>query len=274
MAAKPAPARLANLYQCTVADSQTVGAYRLVSFLSREIAAEAQPGHFLMMRPAGPALDPLLPRPLGVHDVDLDLVSVLIEPVGKGTRLLADLQVGDQLDVLGPLGRGFDLMGGTGPAVVVGGGIGVAPLKLLARRLKERGRQVRCILGFASGAQAVSAGLFQDFPVEVLTEDGSVGSRGLVSEPLPGCLAPSWAEARQPDGIEPFAEVFACGPRAMLREVARISRQCGVRAQVSVDAPMACGIGACQGCVVETPGGYRKSCSDGPVFEAEELGWI
>lgn len=269
MAAGPAPA---NLYQCPVVESRSVGAYRLVSFLSREIAARAHPGQFLMVRPSGPSLEPLLPRPLGVHDIDSDLVSILIESVGKGTRLLAGMKVGDKLNVLGPLGREFDL-GGTGPAVIVGGGIGVAPLKLLARALAGQERKLRCILGFASRHQAVSAELFLDFQVDVYTEDGSAGSRGLVSEPLPGCLTPSWAETRQPGGVEPFAEVFACGPGAMLREIARISRQCGVRAQVSLDAHMACGVGACQGCVVEAAGGYTKVCTEGPVFDVGDLKW-
>lgn len=262
MAAAPAPA---SLHQCAIEESRPVGSYRLVSFLSPEIAATTQPGQFLMVRPSGPALDPLLARPLGVHDIDSDLVQILIEPVGKGTRVLADLQVGDKLDVLGPLGQGFR-PGGEGQALIVGGGIGVAPLKLLARDLVDQGRAVRLILGFKNKNQAASAELFREFDVELFTEDGSMGSRGLVSAPLPGCLAP-------PPAGEPQAEVFACGPKAMLRAIAHISRQCGVRAQVSVDAHMACGIGACQGCVIEVAGGYEKVCTEGPVFDAKKLRW-
>lgn len=262
MAARLAPA---SLFQCPVVENRSVGAYRLVSFVAREIAALAQPGQFLMVRRTGPSLDPLLPRPLGIHDVDSDLINVLIEPVGKGTELISASQIGDKLNVLGPLGQGFDLEG-EGPAVIVGGGIGVAPLKLLARQLVESGREVRSILGFKNRNQAVSAELFRDFNAEVLTEDGTVGSKGMVSEPLPGCLA-------APPGGGPLPEVFACGPGAMLAAVARISRECGVRAQVSVATHMACGIGACQGCVVEAAGGYVKACTEGPVFDVEELKW-
>ncbi|MBE0429852.1 MAG: dihydroorotate dehydrogenase electron transfer subunit [Thermoleophilia bacterium] len=258
----------AALHDCRVVESRPVGAYRLISFVCREIAAAARPGQFVMVRESGPALDPLLPRPMGIHDIGSDLISILIEPVGKGSGRLAASKVGDRLAVLGPLGRGFDLQK-KGQAVIVGGGIGVSPLKLLARALAERGRSMRLILGFKSRDQAASAGLFRDFDGEVFTEDGSVGSRGLVSEPLPGCLLPP------PEG-EPAPEVFACGPGPMLSAVARISSECGVpgvRTQVSVATHMACGVGSCQGCVVAAAGGYVKACTEGPVFDAEELKW-
>ncbi len=254
----------ASLYVCPVVASRPVGAYRQVAFVAPEIAALAHPGQFIMVRRAGPALDPLLPRPMCISDADSDLVKILVEPVGKGSAKLAASQVGDRLSVMGPLGTGFDLEG-EGPAVLVGGGIGVSPLVLTAGTLAERGRAVRCILGFRARQQAVAAELFRDFDVDVLTEDGSMGRTGLVNEPLPGCLA---IEPGQP-----APEVFACGPDGMLWEVARISRECGVRAQVSVATHMACGIGSCQGCVIRTKGSYRKACTSGPVFEAGELEW-
>jgi dihydroorotate dehydrogenase electron transfer subunit len=265
--ASPSPASpaAAALYQCPVVESRAVGDYRLISFVAREIASAAAPGQFLMIRRSGPSLDPLLPRPLGVHDVDSDLISILIEPVGKGTANLARSRVGDKLEVLGPLGNGFSLEA-EGAALLVGGGIGAAPLKLLARALTARGRPVRCLLGFKTRSQAVSAELFRDFDSEVYTEDGSLGEMGLVSEPLPGCLAP-------PAEGQPQTEVFACGPGAMLKAVARVSRECGAPAQVSVATHMACGIGACQGCVVEAAGGYVKACRQGPVFQAGDLKW-
>ena len=264
MVAKPAPA---SLIEYPVVESRQVGAYRLISFVAREIAASAIPGQFLMVRQAGPSLDPLLPRPLGIHDIDSDLVRILIEPVGKGTYELVRLRVGDRLSVLGPLGNGFDPRGG-GTALLVGGGIGVAPLALLARSLTASGRDVHCLLGFRTRSQAVSAELFREYYVKVFTEDASVGTRGLVSEPLSACLADN---AGKRD--EHATEVFACGPDPMLREIARIAEESGARAQLSAAAHMACGIGACQGCVVRTTGGYRRVCSEGPVFEAGELIW-
>ncbi len=251
----------ASLHDCPVVESRPVGSYRLVSFVAREVAALARPGQFLMVRAAGYSLDPLLPRPLGVHDIDSDLVKILIEPVGRGTMSLASLRVGDRLSVLGPLGNGFSLTG-AGPALIVGGGIGAAPLTLLARALAERGRHTECLLGFKTRGQAVAAELFRNADVEVFTEDGSMGSEGLISEPLPECLRRMEA-----------AEIFACGPDPMLAAVARTARDCGASAQVSVAAHMACGVGACQGCVIKTRDGYRRACSDGPVFPAEEIAW-
>ena len=254
----------AKLFECQVAESRPVGAYRQLALVAPEIAYLAHPGQFLMVRLAGPALDPLLPRPMCVHDIDSDLVKLLIDPVGKGTAALAGAEVGDRLSVLGPLGRGFD-MEGEGLAVVVGGGIGVSPLVLLAKVLLERGREVRCVLGFRNRSQAVAAGLFPGADIDLLTEDGSAGRTGLVSEPLPGCLV-------REEG-NPAPEIFACGPDAMLKAVARIAADCGVRAQVSMDTHMACGIGSCQGCVIPGPEAYRKTCIEGPVFDTRDLKW-
>lgn len=254
----------ASLYECPVVESRAVGAYRLVAVVASEIAARALPGQFLMVRGWGQSLDPLLPRPMGIHDIDSDLVKLLIEPVGRGTRALAGVRVGDRLSVLGPLGNGFDISGG-GAAVLAGGGIGVSPLALLAKSLLGREREVHCLLGYKTRLQAVSAELFKGIGVKVYTEDGTVGERGMVSGPLPGYLAGSRSDAAM--------EVFACGPNAMLGEVARLSRKHGVRAQVSMEAHMACGTGSCQGCVIKTVDGYRKACSDGPVFEAGDIVW-
>lgn len=261
-----APSRAEAVYtDCRVVESRSVGVYRLVAFIAREMAENARPGQFLMIRRAGPALDPLLPRPMSIHDVESDLLKVLIDPVGKGTRNLADAAVGDHFNVLGPLGNGFDL-DGSGPALLAGGGIGAAPLMPLARELMARGREVTCLLGFRSRGQAIAAELFRDVDVHVSTEDGTVGRQGLVSELLSGCIADLGPAARE-------AELFACGPDAMLKVVTATARECGVKAQISVDTHMACGVGACQGCVVETTRGYRRACSEGPVFDAADLKW-
>lgn len=275
----------ASLFDCPVVESRPVGAYRLISFVAREVAALVRPGQFLMVRAAGQSLDPLLPRPIGVHEIDSDLVKILIEPVGRGTISLASLRVGDRLSVLGPLGNGFDLTG-EAPALVVGGGIGAAPLAFVARSLAERGRSVRCLLGFRSRGQAVVSELFRNLPLEVYTEDGSMGKKGLVSEPLSDYLcALDGTDISSIDAISgedenvcdvdtgKFPEIFACGPDAMLAAVARLCVDCGATAQVSVAAHMACGVGACQGCVIKTVDGYRRACSEGPVFPAGDIEW-
>ncbi|MHB1325452.1 MAG: dihydroorotate dehydrogenase electron transfer subunit [Thermoleophilia bacterium] len=284
----------ASLFDCPVVESRPVGAYRLLSFVAREVAALALPGQFLMVRVAGQSLDPLLPRPIGVHELESDLVKILIEPVGRGTISLAGLRVGDSLSVLGPLGNGFDLTG-EGPALVVGGGIGAAPLAFLARALAQRGREVRCLLGFKTRGQAVAAELFRNQKIDVYTEDGSMGGMGLVSEPLPGILAemqtdgpenaisaagagsdaaiPADDGATSAVGDLRAVEIFACGPNAMLAALSGIADDHGVNAQVSLAAHMACGAGACQGCVIRTVAGYRRVCSEGPVFAGGEIAW-
>jgi len=265
MAAGPVPVdNRADLYDCPVVESRSVGAYRLISFTSRELAAAARPGQFLMVREAGPQLDPLLPRPLGIHAVDSDLMSMLIEPKGKGTLALANVRMGDRLEVLGPLGHGFDIAG-KGPAVIAGGGIGVAPLGFLARKLAGAGREVSCFLGFRSRHEAVAAELFRGLNSEIMTEDGSLGTPGLATQSLNAHLKSI------PAGSSP--EIFACGPSPMLKSIAAIAEANGARAQVSVDSHMACGVGACQGCVVKAAGGFRKACSDGPVFETGAIEW-
>lgn len=266
MAAGPVPAeRAASLQLCPVVESRSVGAYRLVSFTSRPIAESARPGQFLMVRGAGPQLDPLLPRPLGVHAIDSDLVTMLIEPRGKGTAALAAARMGDRLEVLGPLGNGFDLSG-SAPALIAGGGIGAAPLAYLARSLADLGRDVACILGFRARHEAVCSELFRGLEVQVVTEDGSLGTKGLVTGPLAERLSALPAGA-------PAPEIFACGPSPMLRAVTQVAADHGAPTQVSAESHMACGIGSCQGCVISAAGGYRKVCTDGPVFDARELEW-
>lgn len=262
MVTTPAPA---DLYDCPVVESRPVGSYHLVSFSAREIAVEAKPGQFLMVRQTGPELDPLLPRPMGVHDVDSDLVRVLIEPVGKGTRSLSLAEVGDRFSVLGPLGNGFDLDGG-GEALIIGGGVGSAPLAYLAKTLLQRGRQVHCMLGFKTRVQAVAAELFGDMEVDICTEDGTMGRKALVSDLLAERINDLGADASK-------VEIFTCGPEGMLRAVAEASRGCGAKAQIAVAAHMACGIGACQGCVISAGGEYKRACIDGPVFPAGEIAW-
>jgi len=234
----------ARLLECSVVESRQIGAYRLVAFIAPEIASLAHPGQFLMVRCSGPSVDPLLPRPMGILDIESDLVKMLIEPVGKGTTALAGVQVGDRLSILGPLGRGFAIEG-EGPALLIGGGIGISPLVLLAKSLVKRSRQVHCLLGFKTRLQAVAAELFRGVSVDIFTEDGSMGRQGLVSDPVGDYLA-----GAGPPG--PAPALFACGPSAMLKEIARLAHEYGVRAQLSVASHMACGIGSCQGCVVKS----------------------
>jgi len=208
--------------------------------------------------------DPLLRRPFSLHTRQGEGFSLLYRIVGRGTGLMSTLRPGDRLDVLGPLGTGFRLPDQAKTAVLVGGGVGVAPLPFLAEALAARGCRIVSFIGGAAAGDILACNELERFgPVQVATEDGSLGRRGLVTEIL----------AAELSAFTPPVQLFACGPREMLAEVASFAARHGFPCQVSLDEVLACGMGACQGCVVETVAGWRRVCCDGPVFEAQEVIW-
>jgi dihydroorotate dehydrogenase electron transfer subunit len=239
---------------------------------------ESAPGQFLMVRVLD-AIDPLLRRPFGLFDVGTFTpeyaycgtqcyAEILYKVVGKGTKRLSSLHHGDLLDVLSPLGKGFQ----TGPSgeakLLVGGGIGLAPLYYLAKALVQKGEKVRLFAGGRNRDDILCITEFERLGVEtyVSTDDGTLGESGLVTEVLERHLGAG-------------TRIFACGPTPMLKAVALMAQSHGVPCQVSMEAYMACGVGACLGCVMkganhsdETPD-YRCVCKDGPVFDSFELQW-
>lgn len=225
----------------------------------------ATPGQFVMVKVTD-GIDPLLRRPFSIHRMpsgEPGDFEILFRSVGSGTRLLARTHVGDRLDVLAPLGRGFRLDAGN--PILVGGGIGIAPLLFLAETLLDRGQRPKLLVG---GRRDRDILCHEDFgclaiPFAVTTEDGSQGEPGLVTKLLERELAAA-----------ADAAVYACGPLPMLNAVAKACLARGVPCQVSMEAHMACGVGACLGCVV--PGSradYLRVCKEGPVFDAAELRW-
>lgn len=230
------------------------------------IAAAAQPGQFVMVR-AGDTLDPLLRRPLSIHQVLPDGgLRLLFKVVGKGTGLLAELRPGLKLDLIGPLGRGFNLVP-TGPACLIGGGMGMAPLYFLAQRLlrgKPGPGHDQVLLGARNRAElelpaAEFSGL--GYSLHLATDDGSLGHHGLVPELLD-------------DVLPSVSQVYVCGPYPMMQMVALKCRTAGVACQVSLETHMACGLGVCLGCAVTVAdGSYKHVCKDGPVFAADEVLW-
>jgi NAD(P)H-flavin reductase len=251
----------------------TLGAYRVIRVRDEAGAgAPPRPGQFYMLATAsgwGGGRDerPFLPRAFSVLRSrpapagDALEHEFLLEDVGPGTARLAELAFAEELWLTGPLGRGFAAPAGAdraGTALLVGGGVGIAPLAIWQDELLAAGAGVRALLGFRDAAHADGAALLAD--PQVATDDGSVGHRGLVTELLEDAL-----------GAGPTT-VYACGPPAMLEAVRRICVARGVPAQLALEAPMACGFGACFGCVVATAdGGYKRVCLDGPVFTATEL---
>jgi|LFRM01.2.fsa_nt_gb dihydroorotate dehydrogenase electron transfer subunit len=237
------------------------GIYRLI-LSAPQVAADAEPGQFVHVQTAPQmSRDPFLRRPLSIHECSPQegTIALLYEVVGRGTHLLSHLQPGDEVDLLGPLGRGFTLVPGRRP-VLVGGGMGLAPLLFLARRLREAGQRPAVLVGFRRGRDVVAS---EDFAalgcqVEIATEDGSVGFRGVVTTLLEKHLSSEDA-------------VYACGPRPMLSALKDACQQAGAPLQVSLEERMGCGIGACLGCACPTPNGYVRVCTEGPVFWAEEV---
>jgi dihydroorotate dehydrogenase electron transfer subunit len=243
-----------------------------LSFLSKEIAREARPGQFVMIHP-GKFSEPLLPRPFSIHGIQGSRVDLLIRAVGQGTRQLCGLSPGEVLEIKGPLGRGFKLDSEKDP-ILVAGGIGVAPLLYLADRLSKMKKNntvapPRLLIGAGSKKELVGLGEFKKvgLRVQAVTEDGSFGRKGLVTDLLKGIPA---------KGLD-RAMIYACGPQGMLRAVASWAVAGNIPCQVSLEARMACGMGACLGCSVarhsNSGQGYAKVCRDGPVFEAREVDW-
>jgi dihydroorotate dehydrogenase electron transfer subunit len=229
------------------------------------IAAKARPGQFVMLKVAQ-GLDPLLARPFSIHGVEGGDLLILYRVAGKGTRLLSQVKEGEALTLWGPLGRGFELSAAR--PVLVAGGMGAAPLALVAERLLDQGREVRFLCGLASAGQSrAMIGRLGYLPgaaslrVQVATEDGSLGVKGLVTALMPEALA--WGDA-----------VLACGPMPMLKAVAKLCAEHQVPCQVSLEAPMACGVGACLGCAIPAAGGgYLRACQEGPVMDATQVDW-
>ncbi|MDD5652630.1 MAG: dihydroorotate dehydrogenase electron transfer subunit [Candidatus Omnitrophica bacterium] len=242
----------------------------LLKIASKKIAANSAPGQFVQIR-VQDSVVPLLRRPLGVHRIEKNNFEVLFQVVGKATEMLAQKNSGDYLDVIGPLGNGFNLQK-RGEIILVAGGMGVAPLVFLAEKLKKSVDpkskiQKIALIGAKTKTQILCETEFKKsgFEVRVSTDDGSKGAKGYVSDLLKQVLRTTHFALRP--------NIFACGPRPMLKEIAKLSKEFGIPAQVSLEEHMACGIGACLGCAVETSKGFKRVCKDGPVFQAEEVIW-
>jgi dihydroorotate dehydrogenase electron transfer subunit len=257
-----------------------------------KIAQAAQPGQFVQIRVADGSA-PLLRRPFsiaGIRDTGYGKqVEILYGVIGEGSRLLSQKREGEFLDIIGPLGNGFDFFS-PHPAprtpVLVAGGMGVAPLVFLAERIAYSVERIAyskplVLLGAKTVSQLLCEKEFKALgcEVKVATDDGSKGFHGRVTDLLMNFLSASRSSGIPPNFIRtagkryPLNAIYACGPHPMLKAVAALAKQYRIPAQVSLEAHMACGIGACLGCVVETIEGYKRVCQEGPVFPAQEVVW-
>ena len=274
----PALSTTPAIHRTVVIDRREAGPGIVVVGLNAPALARAtHPGQFVMVVPPGGERAAVA---LGVYEASSERVSLMVATVGPRTAELVALRVGASLDVLGPLGNGFDLDALGDDVAIVAGGVGLASVLLVAQALASRGTRARIYYGARNAAALVDAELFAELtiPVALATDDGSSGYHGYVTDLL--------VAARPPSAIA------ACGPAPMLRSVARIAAERNIPAQLSLEEAFACGVGACWGCAVgidrasrqapafpePAPGEARayvhaRICKEGPVFWAHELRW-
>lgn len=233
-----------------------------------KIAEDRSAGRFFMVsaQPGSYSLDPLLKRPFAVCDViDRESFSFLYMLCGRGTRLLSSVCEGQELHFTGPLGNYFKLLKNERVALAAGG-VGIAPMVITARRLKEMGSNVTLFYGGKSSGDILMREKLESLCDEFIpvTEDGSLGIKGLVTEPLK-------------ERIGDFKKVYACGPNIMLKFVTSVCERAGVPIEVSLDEQMCCGVGACLGCLIPMLADgkqiERRCCIEGPVFDGTAIDW-
>ncbi len=226
------------------------------------LCAEAVPGQFVMVECAK-ASAPFLRRAISINNCEAGVLSLMFAVVGEGTADLSSMNVGDEVSLLGPLGRGFDLDIEGKDVVMIGGGIGKAPFEYLTTALLAKNNRVRFIVGGRSEAQLRGLDCYKDKSVDVLyaTEDGSLGEKGFVSAYF--------------DAIKGCDRIYACGPTPMLAVVKRFADEENISCQLSLEGKMACGVGVCLGCTCKSGNPdakvFPKVCKDGPVFWSEEV---
>jgi len=269
----PAHSKYLNIKARIISNRKLNGNYGHLEFESGWIAKQAVAGQFVNIKVAN-APELLLRRPISIHGIKASKVKIIYEIIGRGTQILAARKPGEFLDMIGPLGNGFDYSRPLAKStqaknILVAGGIGVAPLVFLADKLmKLKTRKPKpetiVLMGAKTKEQILCRQEFTSLgcTVKLATDDGSLGFKGRVTDLLDLLL-------EQPEPVR----LFACGPHPMLKTIAQIAHKNKIPAQLSLEEHMACGIGACLGCVVATKTGYKSVCQDGPVFSSEELIW-
>ncbi len=223
--------------------------YQMV--LSGDTSAITNCGQFVDLR----LPEKYLRRPISVCDYDQDTLTLIYKVVGQGTEIMAKLPIGTQLDVLTGLGNGYDTAPSGQTPVLVGGGVGVPPLYNLCKKLLAEGKKPHVVLGFNTSEEIFLADAFEALGAEVsvATADGSVGTKGFVTDVIQNL---------------DYSYFYSCGPMPMFRAMEQIMKTSG---QYSFEERMGCGFGACMGCTIQTKSGYRRVCKDGPVFTREEV---
>jgi dihydroorotate dehydrogenase electron transfer subunit len=235
----------------------------LLTLEAPQVATAASPGQFVMLR-CSTGYDPFLRRPLSIHQAlrEQGKIRLLYRVKGRGTAWLSERRPGEKVSLLGPLGRGFAYSGRGKKGLLVGAGVGVAPLLFLAEELSSLEWQLVILIGARTASQVLREDAFARCgAVKVVTEDGSAGEKGLLLQFL--------EEKLQENG---FDSIFGCGPLPVLKGIQDFSRKFGIPAQIALEERMACGVGACFGCVCQGKDRtYFRVCREGPVFAADEV---
>jgi dihydroorotate dehydrogenase electron transfer subunit len=235
--------------------------YYVLKLASKTDLPKIRPGHFVELLVAD-TRNAFLRRPISIYDVQPECNSfeLLIQIVGEGTQLMAKLEAGDTINAMYPLGNGFGTKTSAKNILLVGGGVGVAPLLYLAKQLNEEGIRPKILLGGRAAGNIIEVENFAKYgDVLISTEDGSIGEKGFVTQ-----------HSVMKESID---KIYTCGPDPMMRAVADIAFERNIECEVSLENMMACGIGACLCCVTDTKEGHKCVCTDGPVFNTKELKW-
>lgn len=236
------------------------GIFRMV-LRTPEIAGRSVPGQFVNIR-CGESCLPLLRRPFSISRVDGDSIELLFNVIGQGTRMMSSKKPGDTLDVLGPLGSPFGIGGDYGMAILVAGGLGIAPFPFLTDFLLKEKKEILTLIGARTAGHVTEQYLKN---VLVATDDGSKGMKGTVVD-----LLKTQIEKHDVRNVK----VFGCGPTPMLKALSAFASAEGIECEMSLEGDMACGMGICQGCPVERTDGKKKYalvCTDGPTFNIKDI---
>lgn len=235
------------------------------TFDSGEIANTAVPGQFLEIK-CSQGIDTILRRPISISNTipELDSVEFIMQVRGNATAVFSGSKPGDDIDVIGPIGKGFTINSNIKKPILLGGGIGIFPMYFLAKKINNP--QTKVVLGFRNKELVIMEDEFSALPCSlvVTTDDGSYGQKGFVTSILESEIKASDVDM-----------IYACGPLPMLKRVKEISINAGIPCEISVEERMGCGIGACLGCAIKLVDGqdwrYGHVCKDGPVFRVEEI---
>ncbi len=262
---------LVNEQAAIVANEKVGPGLHLMKLAAPQIAARIKPGQFVHMRL--PAMnDHILRRPFSIYDCDRDagMLEVLYQVVGFGTDHMTGLQVGESTEIIGPVGRGWEVPKDASRCLLVAGGVGAAPLFMLADELMATGRELDVILGAQTVDALVARERYEallETPPRCSTDDGSFGFSGFCTPLVDQALNDAEGEGR------PYDYLAVCGPEPLMKIVVAQAKDHGVFCELSMERRMACGIGACLSCVVDTVAGKKRSCIDGPVFSGQEVVW-